>query len=228
MVTKILLLIITVLIYFIAKKVNRKKPGLLFSPIILTPTVLIILLLIMDIPYATYEKGALPLNEMLNVVTVALAVPLYRNWSFLMANWRVILGSLIAGSLIAVVTGVLTTYWFSLGKGYVLSVIPRIVTIPIGVNLSQAIGGIPTLTVLLAMLTCFAGVFMAPYIQKHFSIKHPLSVGMIYGFGAQALGTATAFKIGEKEGTTSSVSYILTAILTVVWALILTPVINSF
>lgn len=214
---------ITVFFYFLAKKINRKIPGLLFSPIVLTPAMIIILLLIMNIPYDKYAAGTSPFNSMLEVITVALAIPLYRNWSFLVKNWRVIISSLAAGSLLAVITGILSTYWLAMGETYILSVIPRIVTIPIAVSLSESIGGIPALTVLFSMLTCFAGVFMGPTIMKKFAIKHPLSVGMMYGLGAQALGTAEAFKIGEKQGTTSSISFILTAIFTVVWALILTP-----
>ncbi|MFJ8261080.1 LrgB family protein [Rummeliibacillus sp. NPDC094406] len=227
MVSKIFYVIITVLFYLFAKKVSRKKPGLLFSPIILTPVMLIILLLIMHIPYKEYANGTLPLNELLDVVTVAFALPLYQNWSFLVKNWRVIVCSLVAGSLVAVVYGILCTYLLSMGKDYMLSIIPRIVTIPIAVSLSESIGGTPAITVLFSMLTCFVGVFIGPSIIKYFSIKHPLSIGMVYGLGAQALGTAKAFKIGEKEGTTSSVSFILTAILTVIWALILTPFIHT-
>ncbi|MFJ7684952.1 LrgB family protein [Peribacillus butanolivorans] len=227
MVTKIFYVIITVLFYFLAKKINRKKPGLLFSPIILTPVMLIVLLLIMDIPYKEYANGTFPLNKLLDVVTVALAIPLYRNWSFLAKNWRVIVCSLAAGSLIAVVSSILCTYLLAMGKDYMLSIIPRIVTIPIAVSLSESIGGTPAITVLFSMLTCFVGVFIGPAIMKHFSIKHPLSIGMMYGLGAQALGTAKAFKIGEKAGTISSVSYILTAIFTVIWALILTPFIHT-
>lgn len=228
MVTKILFLILTILTYFIAKKVNQKIPGLLFSPVIITPVVLIGFLLISKIPYQTYADSALPLNYMLDIVTVALAVPLYRNWEFIKTNWQVILTSLAAGSLIAVIAGSTTAIWLAFSDAYVLSLLPRIVTIPIAVNLSESIGGIPTLTVLFSMTTCFVGVFIGPYILKHFSIKNPLSIGMVYGLGAQALGTAKAFELGDKQGTTSSVSYILTAIFTVIWALLLTPVLKLF
>jgi predicted murein hydrolase (TIGR00659 family) len=225
--SKIFYVIITVLFYFLAKKINRKRPGLLFSPVFLTPVMLIVFLLIMHIPYKAYAKSTLPLNEMLDVATVALAIPLNRNWSFLAKNWRVIICSLAAGSLIAVVSGILCTSLFEMGRDYILSMIPRIVTIPIAVSLSESIGGTPSITVLFSMLTCFTGIFIGPIIMKHFSIKHPLSIGMMYGLGSQAFGTAKAFQIGEKEGTTSSVSYILTAILTVIWALILTPFIHT-
>lgn len=228
MAAKILFLILTILTYFVAKKINQKIPGLLFSPVILTPVVLIGLLLISNVPYETYADSAVPLNYMLDIVTVALAVPLYRNWAFIKTNWRVILTSLAAGSFIAVTVGAATATWLAFSEEYVLSLLPRIVTIPIAVNLSESIGGIPTLTVLFSMTTCFVGVFIGPHILKHFSIKNPLSIGMVYGLGAQALGTAKAFEMGDKQGTTSNVSYILTAIFTVVWALLLTPVLQLF
>ncbi|HLQ95645.1 MAG TPA: LrgB family protein [Pseudogracilibacillus sp.] len=228
MAAKILFLILTILTYFVAKKINQKIPGLLFSPVILTPVVLIGLLLISNVPYETYADSAVPLNYMLDIVTVALAVPLYRNWAFIKTNWRVILTSLAAGSFIAVTVGAATATWLAFSEEYVLSLLPRIITIPIAVNLSESIGGIPTLTVLFSMTTCFVGVFIGPHILKHFSIKNPLSIGMVYGLGAQALGTAKAFEMGDKQGTTSSVSYILTAIFTVVWALLLTPVLQLF
>jgi len=228
MAAKILFLILTIFTYFVAKKINQKIPGLLFSPVILTPVVLIGLLLISNVPYETYADSAVPLNYMLDIVTVALAVPLYRNWAFIKTNWRVILTSIAAGSFIAVTVGAATATWLAFSEEYVLSLLPRIVTIPIAVNLSDSIGGSPTLTVLFSMTTCFVGVFIGPHILKHFSIKNPLSIGMVYGLGAQALGTAKAFEMGDKQGTTSSVSYILTAIFTVVWALLLTPVLQLF
>src|SRR5699024_12770935 len=96
MAAKILFLILTIFTYFVAKKINQKIPGLLFSPVILTPVVLIGLLLISNVPYETYADSAVPLNYMLDIVTVALAFPLYRHWAFIKQNWRVFFSILCA------------------------------------------------------------------------------------------------------------------------------------
>ncbi|WP_028403266.1 LrgB family protein [Ectobacillus panaciterrae] len=220
--------IITLVIYWYTKKMNQRKSGLLFSPIVLTPLAMIVLLIIIKLPYEDYAKVTYPLNEMLNVVTVAFAIPLYRNWSILAANWRIILFSLAVGSLVAVVAGVLTTYWLGLGSISVISVIPRSITTPIAVNLSESIGGIPALTAVFVMMTSFAGVYLGPKIIKLFSIQHPLVIGMMYGMGAHALGTVKAFEIGDVEGSSSSLANIVGAIITVVWAFTLTPVIKAW
>src|SRR5699024_3916420 len=152
------------------------------------------------------------------IVTVALAVPLYRNWEFIKTNWRVILTSLAAGSFIAVIAGATTAIWLAFSDAYRLSLLPRIVTIPIAVNLSESIGCLPTLTVLFSMTACFVWVVLGPHILRHFSIKNPLSKGMVYWLGTRAIRTAKAFEMVDKQGPTSSDSYILTAIFTVIWA----------
>lgn len=218
----------TVLAYWLAKRINRRKPGLLFSPAILATLLLIGVLIVSEVPYDLYVQGTSLLNEMLSVVTVAFAVPLYRNWSILVANWRVIVFSLGLGSAIAVLAGVSTTLLLGLGSDAAISVIPRSITLPIAVGLSQALNGIPSLTAVFVMLTSFAGVFLGPKIIRHFSVRQPLAIGMMYGLGAHALGTVKAFEHGDIEGTCSSLSLIVGAVLTVVWAYTLMPVIEAW
>ncbi|ASK63773.1 holin [Virgibacillus phasianinus] len=225
MLLKIVSLILTMVIYSYAKKINKRKPGLLFSPIILTPLAMILFLLIINLSYKDYASITIPFNEMLNVVTVAFAIPLYRNWSILAANWRIILYSLSVGSFIAILAGVLTTFWIGLGSNSVISIIPRSITTPIAVSLSESIGGIPTLTAVFVMLTSFSGVYLGPKIAKFFSIDHPLAIGMMYGMGAHALGTVKAFEYGDVEGAGSSLSNVVGAMITVIWAFTLTPLI---
>jgi len=220
--------LITLVMYGFSKKINQQKPGLLFSPIILTPLALIGFLVITGLPYEEYAEGTSLLTEMLNVITVAFAIPLYRNWSVLAANWRIILFSLSFGSLVAVVAGVVTTYLLGLGGAAALSVIPRSITTPIAVNVSQYIHGIPALTAVFVMLTSFAGVYLGPKIIKLFSIQHPLAIGMMYGMGAHALGTVEAFKTGEIAGACSSLSNIIGAVVTVVWAFLMYPVVAAW
>jgi putative effector of murein hydrolase len=206
-------ILLTVLFFIAAKKINQKKPGLLFSPALVAPAGIIIVLLATGVPYQTYSEGSSVLNEMLGVVTVAFAIPLYRNWSILVAHGRVILLSLLTGSLIAVIAGV--------------SVIPRSITLPIAVGLSESIGGIPTMTAVFVMLTSFAGVFWGPRIIKRMNLRHPVSIGLMYGMGAHALGMVKAFERGDLEGSSSTLAVIAGAVITVVWAFVLLPMIVS-
>lgn len=221
-------ILLTVLFFIAAKKINQKKPGLLFSPPLLAPAGIIIVLLATGVPYQTYSEGTSFLNEMLGVVTVAFAIPLYRNWSILVAHGRMILLSLITGSLIAVIAGVSTTMLLGLGTEAAISVIPRSITLPIAVGLSESIGGIPTMTAVFVMLTSFAGVFWGPRIIKRMNLRHPVSIGLMYGMGAHALGMVKAFERGDLEGSSSTLAVIAGAVITVVWAFALLPVIVSW
>lgn len=220
--------LLTIVFFYVAKRVNKRKPGMLLSPAILAPAGLILLLLLSDIPYQAYQEGTSAISEMMGVVTVAFAVPLYRNWSVLMAHRRMILLSLMTGSLIAIVAGVSTTMLLGLGKEAAISVIPRSITLPVAVSLSEAIGGIPTMTAVFGMLTSFAGVFLAPHIIKRMRLRHPVSIGLMYGMGAHALGMVKSFERGELECSSSTLAVIAGAIITVIWAFMLMPVIMSW
>jgi predicted murein hydrolase (TIGR00659 family) len=219
---------LTVFFYWISKRLNRRKPGLLFSPAVLTPAAVIAVLAVSGLPYEAYSEGTSCLNEMLGVVTVAFAVPLYRNWSILAANWRIIVWSLAAGSLISILAGVSTAMLAGLGETAAISVIPRSITMPIAVGLSEAIGGVPSLTAVFVMLTSFAGVFMAPAIIKRCALRQPVSIGLMYGMGAHVLGMVKAFERGDLEGSCSTLAVIAGALITVVWAFLLLPAIQTW
>ncbi|MGO0059173.1 LrgB family protein [Brevibacillus fluminis] len=218
----------TVALYLYCKRLNRKKPGWLTSPIILTPLAMMGILFTIGLPYEEYQHATSLFTEALNMVTVAFAIPLYRNWAILRANWRVIVFSLSVGSLAAIIGGMIPTYLLGMGGQAVLSVIPRSITTPIAVSLSESIHGIPALTAVFVMLTSFAGMYLGPKIMRLFHVRHPLAIGMMYGMGAHALGTVKAFERGEVEGTVSSLSNIVGAIITVAWAFMLLPIVSAW
>ena len=105
-----------------------------------------------------------------------------------------------------------------LGKEAAISVIPRSITLPVAVSVSEAIGGMPTMTAVFGMLTSFAGVFLAPTIIKRLRLRHSVSIGLMYGMGAHALGMVKSFERGELEGSSSTLAVIAGAIITVIWA----------
>ncbi|EJL47450.1 LrgB family protein [Brevibacillus agri] len=220
--------VLTILFFYMAKRINKKRPSLLFSPAVLAPAAMIVFLLLAGIPYAAYSEATSWISELMGVVTVAFAVPLYRNWSILMAHKRMILQSLAAGSLIAIIAGVSTAMLVGLGKAAAISVIPRSITLPIALSVSDAIGGMPAMTAVFGMLTSFAGVFLAPWIIKKMKLRHPVSIGLMYGMGAHMLGMVKAFERGDTEGSSATLAVIAGAMITVVWAFTLLPLILSW
>jgi len=218
-------ILVTALFFVAARRLNRKWPSLLFSPAIIAPVGIMALLLATDTPFSAYQEGTDLLNEMLGPVTVAFAIPLYRHWPILVSHWRMIVGSLAAGSLIAISAGVSTTLLLGLGREAAISVIPRSITLPVAVGLSESIGGIPSMTALFVMLTSFAGVFWAPAIIRRMRLSHPVSIGLMYGMGGHVLGMARAMERGDLEGSSATLAVVAGAVMTVAWAFLLLPVI---
>ncbi|MGN7470704.1 LrgB family protein [Brevibacillus sp. SAFN-007a] len=221
-------IVLTILFFFLAKRLHQKRPRLLFSPAVLAPAAMIVFLLLAGIPYAAYSEATSWISELMGVVTVAFAVPLYRNWSILMAHKRMIVWSLATGSLVAILAGVSTAMLVGLGKEAAISVIPRSITLPIALAVSEAIGGMPAMTAVFGMLTSFAGVFMAPFLIKKMKLRHPVSLGLMYGMGAHMLGMVKAFERGDTEGSSATLAVIAGAMITVVWAFALLPWILSW
>lgn len=65
--------------YVVAKKIHRKKPLMIFSPVVTVSVSTILLLLAFGVNYDTYHKYTQGIVFLLTPVTVAFAVPIYEN-----------------------------------------------------------------------------------------------------------------------------------------------------
>lgn len=213
----ILLLLMTILVYLISKKVYAVKKKIWLSPLLVSPVFLIVLLLISKIPYHTYEIGAGKLSYLLGTSTVAFAVPIYKHSALLKKHALKLFASLASGSLFALVTSGMIAWMIQLQPNMILSLLPRSITTPIAMELSNTIGGNPSLTAVFVIITGLIGSTLGPVIIRWAKVKAPISHGMMLGMGAHGTGTSKAFELGELEGTFSSLSMIVGALITIVF-----------
>ncbi|MFC7442538.1 LrgB family protein [Laceyella putida] len=216
-----LLLLLTILIFVVSKKINSKITLVLFSPIIVTPLMLIIILECFHIPYGTYASGTQLLTYMLGPATVAFAVPMYKFQDLLKQHLKEMIISLSIGSFFAVITSILLALLFRLSKIMVISIIPRSVTTPIAMEYAKTLHGNPSLTAVFVMITGLSGVVLGPLLIRLLSLKSPIAKGLLMGMGAHGTGTSKAFELGELEGTFSSLAMIIGAFITFIWILLL-------
>ncbi|TCN01249.1 putative murein hydrolase (TIGR00659 family) [Paenibacillus sp. BK033] len=212
-------LLITVVVYMLAQKIYRYKPIMLLSPLIVTPLVLIVLLAMTRTSYADYNTGAHWLSDMLGPATIAFAIPLSRHYDLVKKHAAQIMISVFTGSAAAVASSLWLAQGFGLNDKIIYSLIPHSATTPIAMNVSQSIGGIPTITAVAVMVTGIFGSLVGPPIIRLFRIRNEVARGVLLGTSAHGAGTSKAFELGSISGTVSSVSMILTAIIT----LFLTP-----
>lgn len=206
--------ILTVGIYWIAKWFYRLKPHPLLSPLLITPAVVIILLVMTHIPYESYNISAQWLSDLLQPATIAFAVPLYKHYQLLKKHAAEILISVCSGSAVAVASSAWIGGSLHMNKELIYSLIPRSVTTPIAMNVSEMIGGVPTITAAFALITGLLGTIIGPLVIRIFRIHNDIARGVLMGTSAHGAGTSKAFEFSSVSGTVSSVSMILSAIIT--------------
>ena len=104
------------------------------------------------------------------------------------------------------------------------SLLPKSITIPMGMELSRIIGGIPSITIASIVITGITGGVVAPIVCKVCKIKHPVAQGIAIGTSAHAIGTAKALEMGEVQGAMSSLAIGVCGVFTT----ILTPILLHF
>lgn len=83
MITGLLLLGLTIAVYLISKRIYASSTKMYASPLIITPLAMILFLLLMGIPYESYNAGGKWLTDLLQPATIAFAIPLHKNFKVL-------------------------------------------------------------------------------------------------------------------------------------------------
>lgn len=204
--------------------VFKKTKSPFFNPLLVGTSLVIFILLYFNIDIENYNKGAGFISFFLGPATVVLAVPLYNQMKLLKSNSVAIITGIFVGSVASIISVVLFSRLLGLNELLLLSLIPKSITTPIGIELSKQIGGLPSLTVISIVIAGNTGYIAAPYICRLFRIKNPVAKGVAIGTSAHALGTTKAIEMGEVEGAMSGLAIGIAGIVTV----LITPLLLKF
>lgn len=222
--TPIFGIIITVLFFNIGVYIQKKTKNPMFNPLLLSILGIILFLSAAKIPYDKYKIGADNINYLLGPVTVVLAIPLYKQFELLKKYFVEIMVGIICGVLVSLVSIILVGKLTNANIDIINSLIPKSITTPMGLALTNTLNGIESITVVSIILTGILGAIVAPTVFRIGKIKHPVAQGIALGTSAHALGTTKALEIGEVEGAMSSLSIGIAGMITV----ILVPIIMNF
>jgi putative effector of murein hydrolase len=178
----------------------------------------ILVLVVADVDYDTYDAGAKYLSWFLTPATVCLAIPLYEQWQLLKRHWRAVLLGILAGVFTSMGTVFVLSLLLGLSHQEYVTLLPKSITTAIGMGLSEELGGYVTITVAVIVVTGVLGNIMGEAICKIFRITDPIAKGLSFGASAHAIGTAKAMELGEVEGAMSSLAIAVTGLLTVVFS----------
>lgn len=208
--------VLSFIAYEIGLLLKRKFKTALLNPLLIASILIIGVLLVFHVDYATYSNGAKYISYFLTPATISLAIPLYRQLSLLKKYPAAIFGGITAGVLTAMVSIFLLSLAFGLNHEQYVTLLPKSITTAIGMGVSDKMGGIATLTVVAISVTGISGNVLAEFMLKVFRITEPVARGLAIGTSAHALGTTKAMELGEVEGAMSSLAIVVAGIMTVV------------
>ena len=215
----LLWLTLTLAAYAIGDAASRKSGRHpLVNPVLIAVAILAAILWATRTPYPVYFEGAQFVHFMLGPATVALAVPLHAQIGRLRRAAVPMLGALVTGVVVSVCSVVWIARALGVDAAVVLSMVPKSATAPVALGVSEAIGGSPTLTAVLVILTGVMGAIVATPLLNALRVRDWRARGFAVGVAAHGIGVARAVQVHETAGAFAAVGMGLSAILTAILA----------
>jgi len=211
----LLWLAMTLLAYAIADRLSlAAKRHPLVNPVLIAVAALSAMLWTSGTPYAIYFEGAQFVHFLLGPATVALAIPLHRNWPVVRRAIVPILAALGTGSLTAVISAVGIAWAFGAPYDVLASLAPKSVTAAIAMGISEGLGGNPSLTAALVITTGVLGAIMVTPMMNAMGLTDYRARGFAAGVASHGIGTARAFQVDPVAGTFAGIALGLNGLIT--------------
>lgn len=211
-------LVITLAVYYLNKQLYRRWRQLLLMPLVFTPFVLIVFLLIVPIPWPLYIQNNHWLIWLLGPATLAFALPIYENLRLIRCHWRSLGAGVVTAVLVAVASSVWLAKLLSLPEMVERSLAVRSITTPFALAVAKQVGGQPDLVALFVVITGVFGMAVGDLLFMGLKIKQSIAKGASLGAASHGAGTAKAYQLGAEEGVVASLVMMLAGILTVLVA----------
>lgn len=207
--------------YIFAGFLQKKTKLSILNPLLVSVLIIIGVLLIFDIPLSAFNEGGDIVTMFLAPVTALLALSIYRQRELVKKNFVAILVGTIVGAIVSIGSIIVLANILGLDDRLTSSLIPKSVTTPIALAVSETLGGIPGITVCALILSGLFGNILAPVLIKLLRLNDPVAAGIAIGSSSHALGTVTALELGEDIGAISSIAIPFSGIITVIISLFL-------
>jgi len=210
-------LTLTLVAFQIGLAIHRRLGGHpLANPVLIAVALIVTLLLATGTDYGTYFEGAQFVHFLLGPATVALAIPLYRQFAAVRRSAVAILVSILAGSLTAAASAVAIAWTMGASRDSLVALAPKSVTAPVAMAITRELGGLPSLTAALVILTGITGAMLGPILLNRLGITDWQARGLAIGTASHGIGTARALQVNEVAGAFSGLAMGLNAIATAI------------
>ena len=203
----------TLLAWLAALRLNRAcRRHALANPVLFAVALLAAGLLASGIDYRSYFEGAQFVHFLLGPATVALAVPLHRQWAVVRRSAGAAAFSVVVGGIFAAGVGVAIAVLLRVAPEVTASLAPRSVTTPVAMGIAERIGGLPSLTAALVICSGITGAALGPLVLDLVGVLDMRARGLAIGTAAHGIGTARALSVSATAGAFSGMAMGLNAL----------------
>lgn len=188
----------------------------LCNPVLIAIACIIALLLLTGTDYGAYFKSASWVHSILGPATVALAIPLYKNFGDIKRSALAIFTAVAVGAVTASGSAAATAWAFGASPSVIRSIAPKSVTTPIAIGISSQIGGVPELTAVIVVATGVLGAICVPEITRVLGIRCKRASGLAAGVAGHGIATARMLSLDETAGAFSGLAMGLCGLFTAV------------
>jgi predicted murein hydrolase (TIGR00659 family) len=204
---------------------RRARLNPLVNPVLIAVVLVVSLLWATGTGYPAYFEGAQFVHFLLGPATVSLAIPLYRQFAIVRRSARAILVSLACGSIAGAASAVAIAWAFGASRDTLVALAPKSVTAPVAMGITEQLGGLPSLTAVLVILTGMLGAMLGPLLMTRLGVTDWRARGLAMGTASHGIGTARAMQVNPVAGAFAGLAMGLNAlatalILPLVWRLL--------
>jgi putative effector of murein hydrolase len=209
---------ITLLVYVLAVWIFKYfSHNVLFHPIVIGAILIAGIGVLSATPLQDYPLFVSPINWMLGPVTVALAIPLYRQIRLIYAAGSKGMLVIILGGCVAPVLAIGWLGLLDFPDPVKLSVLTKSITTPLAVDTTNIIGGLPELAAGVVVITGILGVMLSQLIFKLTRCLDPRAQGLALGTVSHAIGTARAYQLDATAGAFATMALCVNGIITAIF-----------
>lgn len=211
---KFFLLAITFAFFFVSKLLQKKTGWVLLNPILLAIAMLICFLKVSGVSYEKYQDAGSLVEFWLRPAVVALGVPLYLQLRMIKKQLLPIILSQLAGCIVGLISVTVVAKLLGATPEVIMSLAPKSVTTPIAMEVSSAVGGIPSLTAAVVIVVGLFGAIFGFKVLQVGLVHSPIAQGLSMGTATHAVGTSRAMEVSGKYGAYASLGLTLNGIFT--------------
>jgi|LGOV01.1.fsa_nt_gb predicted murein hydrolase (TIGR00659 family) len=204
---------LTIGFYVLALYIRKLFKSSLLNSVLVAAAFIITVIQLTPLSYELYNEGGQLIGNSLGPVVVLLAIPLYRHREAIRTYFiPIIIGILVSiSSSILVIT--LLSKALGLSDEMMYTLIPKSITTPMAMEVSDMLSGIPNVTVIAVIITGILGATIAPYVMKFGHIKSDIAKGISIGAASHGIGTSKAMEMSDETGAMSGLAMGLTGVI---------------